>query len=327
MSVPQFHNQNTLDQLEPNLLNIARMWGGKQSENRSRSRQSLYIFLLLFDRIEEKQFNFVSNNEEDMRKTALITGASKGIGKELARLLAKKGCNLVLVARSSEYLTRLKEELEDQYGVEVRVIVKDLCEADAPKEVFDEVKQAGIRIDYLINNAGFGDWGRFMDKPWERYKTMIELNTMALTYFMHLYVNEWKGKQGGKILNIASTAAFQPGPMMAVYFATKSYVLQLSEALNHELGEEGTSVTVLCPGPTSTYFGEESGMSASRLVKNVKIARASDVARLGYDAMMKGKPVAIHGAMNKIAPFAIRFFPRKWVTHLSARVMRLPKKR
>ncbi len=157
--------------------------------------------------------------------------------------------------------------------------------------------------------------------------TMIELNTMALTYFMHLYVNEWKGKQGGKILNIASTAAFQPGPMMAVYFATKSYVLQLSEALNHELGEEGTSVTVLCPGPTSTYFGEESGMSASRLVKNVKIARASDVARLGYDAMMKGKPVAIHGAMNKIAPFAIRFFPRKWVTHLSARVMRLPKKR
>ena len=207
-----------------------------------------------------------------MRKTALITGASKGIGKELAWLFAMSRCNMVLVARSKESLLELKKEFEERYRVTVHVIVKDLCVANAAQEVFDEVKEAGIQVDYLINNAGFGDWGQFVDKPWERYERMISLNVTALTHFSHLYANEWKGKQTGKILNISSTAAFQPGPMMAVYFATKSYVLQLSEALNHELRKEGITVTVLCPGPTSTFFGEESGMKASQLVKSVKIA-------------------------------------------------------
>lgn len=260
-----------------------------------------------------------------MRKTALITGASKGIGKELARLFAKSRCDLILVARSEDSLGQLKEELEGRHQVQVLNIVKDLCDANAAQEVFNEVKQAGIQVHYLVNNAGFGDWGSFVDKPWERYERMISLNMTTLTHFMHLFANEWKGRQTGRMLNISSTAAFQPGPMMAVYFATKSYVLQLSEALDHELREHGITVTVLCPGPTSTYFGEESGMKASQLVKSVKIADARDVARLGYEAMMKGKPLAIHGAMNKIAPFAIRFLPRGWVTQLSARIMQLPK--
>lgn len=261
-----------------------------------------------------------------MKETVLITGASKGIGKALAHLFAENGFNLVLVARSGIDLQLLKQQLEEKFNVHVYTIVKDLCASSAAQEVFDEVMHAGITVDYLVNNAGFGDWGAFIDKPWERYETMIALNVTTLTHLIHLYVNEWKGKRRGRILNVSSTAAFQPGPMMAVYFATKSFVLHLSEALNHELKKEGITVTALCPGPTSTYFGEESGMKASQLVKSVKIATAGDVARMGFDAMMKGKPVAIHGAMNKVAPFAIRFIPREWVTRLSAQVMQLPKK-
>lgn len=262
---------------------------------------------------------------DDMRKTALITGASKGIGRELALLFAENDCNVVLVARSEDKLEQLKKQLKEKYRVDVYTIVEDLCAPDAAMEVFREAKQAGIEVDYLVNNAGFGDWGPFVDKPWERYESMIALNVTTLAHLTHLYANEWKGRKSGRILNISSTAAFQPGPLMAVYFATKSFVLQFSEALNHELRNEGITVTVLCPGPTSTYFGEESGMKASQLVKSVKIASPRSVAELGFTAMMKGKPVAIHGTMNKLAPFAIRFLPREWVTRLSAKVMQLPK--
>lgn len=260
-----------------------------------------------------------------MRKTALITGASKGIGKELAHLFAENGCNLVLVARSVDKLRELQLQLSEKQNVDVYTIVKDLSIPEAPEELYHDVKKSGIEIDYLINNAGFGDYGAFVETSWERYEKMIGLNVAALTRLAHLYANDWKGRKKGKILNVSSTAAFQPGPMMAVYFATKAYVLQLSEALNNELKKEGITVTVLCPGPTSTNFGEESGMKASQLVKSVKSASAKSVAQLGFKAMMKGKPMVIHGAMNKLAPFAIRFMPRKWVTLLSAKVMRRPK--
>src|SRR5690606_27100956 len=135
-------------------------------------------------------------------------------------------------------------------------------------------------------------------------------------------VSQWRGRKKGKILNVSSTAAFQPGPMMAVYFASKAFVLSLSEAIDNELRAEGITVTALCPGPTATHSGEESKMNASQLVKNVQIASARSVALMGYRAMMKGKPVVIHGAMNKVAPFFIRFMPRKWVTRLSAQIMK-----
>jgi short-subunit dehydrogenase len=151
---------------------------------------------------------------------------------------------------------------------------------------------------------------------------MIALNVTTLTHLTHLFVNDWRGRKHGRILNISSTAAFQPGPMMAVYFATKAFVLHLSEAIGDELKEDHITVTALCPGPTDTHFGEESKMNASQLVKNVKIAGAREVAQLGFNAMMKGKPVAIHGAMNRLVPFFIRFLPRIWVTRLSAKVMR-----
>ncbi|ULB33328.1 MULTISPECIES: SDR family NAD(P)-dependent oxidoreductase [Proteiniphilum] len=256
-----------------------------------------------------------------MRKTALITGASKGIGKEMAFLFAEKDCNMVLVARSEDRLMRLKEQLEAKYAVSVHIIVKDLSLSGAAQELFNELKEKKIEVEYLVNNAGFGDYGVFSGTPWERYEKMIALNVTALTHLTHLFVQEWRDRKRGKILNVSSTAAFQPGPMMAVYFASKSFVLMLSEALEYELKRDNITVTTLCPGPTETNFGDESKMHASQLVKNVKIANPREVAELGYRAMMKGKSVVIHGAANKIAPFGIRLIPRKWVTRLSARVM------
>lgn len=256
-----------------------------------------------------------------MNKTALITGASKGIGKELAFLFAEKQCDLILTARSGDRLELLKEELESRYGISVHMIMKDLSRTGAAEALYREVKEKGLDVDYLVNNAGFGDYGLFADTPWERYEEMITLNITSLTQLTYLFVQDWKGRKKGKILNLSSTAAFQPGPMMAVYFATKAFVLYLSEAVGNELEKDGITVTTLCPGPTSTHFGEVSKMNASQLVKNVKIADAKEVAELGFRAMMKGKPTVIHGTMNKLAPFGIRFLPRKWVTRLSAKVM------
>jgi len=256
-----------------------------------------------------------------MNKTALITGASKGIGRELASLFAEKRCDLVLVARSERELRQLQEELGSRDAVSVVIIVKDLSLPDAAHSLFDEIKGRGIDVDYLVNNAGFGDYGAFTDTSWERYEKMIALNVTTLTHLTHLYARDWCGRKQGRILNISSTAAFQPGPMMAVYFATKAFVLHLSEAIENEFKKDHITVTTLCPGPTDTHFGEESKMNASQLVKNVKIANAREVALLGYRAMMKGKPVVIQGAMNRMVPFAIRFIPRVWVTRLSAKVM------
>lgn len=255
-------------------------------------------------------------------KTVLITGASKGIGRELAIIFAERGCNLLLAARSERELNELKLLLEKEHDVTVQTFYSDLSLPDAAQQLFEAVKSLEIDVDYLVNNAGFGDYGAFADTYWERYEKMIQLNVTALTQLTHLFVTQWRGRKEGKILNVSSTAAFQPGPMMAVYFASKAFVLSLSEAVDNELRAEGITVTALCPGPTATHFGEESKMNASQLVKNVQIADARSVALMGYRAMMKGKPVVIHGAMNKIAPFFIRFMPRKWVTRLSAQVMK-----
>ncbi len=256
-----------------------------------------------------------------MKKTALITGASKGIGRELAHLFAKDGCDIVLVARSEKELDSLKVELEEKQGITVHTFIKDLCQPDAAQTIFDELKAIDIDVDYLVNNAGFGDYGTFVDGEWDTYEKMISLNVITLTHFCHLFINDWKGRKPGKILNISSTAAFQPGPMMAVYFASKAFVLNFSEAIGYELKNDNITITTLCPGPTSTNFGEVSGMNASQLVKKVRIASSTEVAKLGYRAMMKGKSTVIHGTQNKLAPFGIRFIPRKCVTRISAKIM------
>lgn len=245
-----------------------------------------------------------------MKNTALITGASSGIGLELAKIHASKGDNLVLVARSKQKLEELKAEFEKVNGVTVYVIGKDLSLPDSAKELYDETKSQGITIDYLINNAGFGDYGMFSDADWGKIDQMIKLNITALTHLTKLYLQDMKENGKGKIMNIASTASFQPGPLMAVYFATKAYVLSFSEAVNNELQGSGVTITALCPGPTQSGFQAAAQWEESSMVKDKKLPTSADVAMFGYNAMMKGKSVAVHGFKNKALILLVRLSPR-----------------
>lgn len=242
--------------------------------------------------------------------TALITGASNGIGLELAKIHASKGDNLVLVARNINKLNQIKTELESQFKISVHTIGKDLSLLNAAQEVYDELKQKNIVINYLINNAGFGDYGFFTETDWSKELQMINLNITALTHFTKLFLQDMVKRRSGKIMNVASTAAFQSGPTMAIYYATKAYVLNFSEAIDNEVSDKGVTVTTLCPGPTETGFLEAAALQDSKLFKGKKIAGAKEVAEYGYKAMMQGKTVAIHGLMNRIMAKTVSFIPR-----------------
>ncbi|MFN5417632.1 MAG: SDR family NAD(P)-dependent oxidoreductase [Flavobacteriia bacterium] len=248
--------------------------------------------------------------------TALITGASSGIGLELAKIHAQKGGNLVLVARNLEILETLKQELEAKHKISVYVIGKDLSKIDAAMEVHSELLEKNIQIDYLINNAGFGDFGMFVETEWEKEERMINLNITCLTQFSKIYAKEMVKRKSGRIMNLASTAAFQSGPTMAVYFATKAYVLSLSEAVDNEVRSFGVTVTSLCPGPTVSGFKAAADMENSALFKSKNLPTAKDVAEYGYKAMLKGKPVAIHGFLNYILANSVRFVPRQWAVKI-----------
>jgi uncharacterized protein len=257
------------------------------------------------------------NKNKIYMKTALITGASNGIGLELARIHASKGDHLVLVARSKEKLQNLKEELENAYKIKVYLIAKDLSLPNSAVEVYNETTQQKIKIDYLINNAGFGDFGMFADAAWDKQEQMISLNITTLTHFTKLYLNDMIVNGGGKIMNVASTAAFQPGPTMAVYYATKAYVLHFSEAINNELANKNITVTALCPGATESGFQTAAAMEESRLVKGRKLPTSKAVAAYGYQAMMRGKAVAIHGLVNFLMASSVRFTPRNLVVKIT----------
>jgi short-subunit dehydrogenase len=252
--------------------------------------------------------------------TALITGASNGIGLELAKVHASKGGNLVLVARNKSKLDELKTELENQYKIKVYTIGKDLSEFNAAKEVYDETTMQNIQIDYLINNAGFGDFGMFVATDWNKELQMINLNISSLTQFTKLYLQDMVKRQSGKIMNVASTAAFQSGPLMAVYFATKAYVLSFSEAVDNEVSDKGVSVTTLCPGATESGFQVAAAMEESNLVKGKKLPTSKQVAEYGYSAMMKGNTIAIHGLMNWVMANAVRFTPRALVVKITRKI-------
>jgi len=252
--------------------------------------------------------------------TALITGASNGIGLELAKIHASKGGNLVLVARNKSKLDELKKELENQYKVSVYIIGKDLSVFNSAQEVYDETNKQNIKIDYLINNAGFGDYGMFVDSDWNKELEMINLNITTLTQFTKLYLQDMVKHRSGKIMNVASTAAFQPGPIMAVYFATKAYVLSFSEAVNNEVSDKGVTVTTLCPGATESGFQAAAAMEESNLVKGRKLPTSKEVAEYGYAAMLKGKTVAIHGLMNWILANSVRFTPRSLVVKITRKI-------
>ena len=252
--------------------------------------------------------------------TAFITGASNGIGLELAKLHASKGDNLVLVARNKLKLDELKAALKRQYSVSVYTIGKDLSTLNAAQEVYNEVKKNNLIIDYLINNAGFGDYGFFHESDWNKQEQMINLNITALTQLTRLFLNDMVVRKSGKIMNLASTAAFQPGPIMAVYFATKAYVLSFSQAIGNEVRNKGITVTALCPGATESGFQAASAMEESALVKGKKLPSSKEVAVYGYKAMMKGKAVAIHGLMNRILINSARLVPRSIVVKIARKL-------
>ena len=227
-----------------------------------------------------------------MQNTALITGASGGIGRELARVHARAGGDLVLVARRADVLGELREELITQYGVEVVCLAADLTERGSVERVFQEVEARGIEIDILINNAGFGGHGPFHRQPWETSRQMIELNITVLCEMTHRVLPGMVARGRGRILNIGSTAGFLPGPLMAVYYASKACVLSFSQAIHEEVYEHGITVTALCPGPVETEFFDRAKAKQVSMFK--KGATARSVAELGYRAMQKGRLVVIN---------------------------------
>ncbi|WP_421893079.1 SDR family NAD(P)-dependent oxidoreductase [Marinoscillum sp.] len=246
-----------------------------------------------------------------MKNVALITGASGGIGLELARIHAQTHGDLVLIARSTSKLEELKKELEAAYGISVLNIPKDLSIPDAGQEVYDQVMEAGIQVDYLINNAGFGDFGNYHETDWEKEEMMINLNILALTQLTKLFGSDMVGRKSGRIMNVSSTAAFQPGPLMSVYYATKHYVQAYSEALYEEWKAYGVSVTALCPGATQSGFQLAADMEDSKLFKGKQLPTSLKVAEFGYKAMMKGEMTAIHGVMNTLLAGSAKFTPKK----------------
>ncbi len=248
--------------------------------------------------------------------TTLITGASGGIGYELAKLFARDHHNLVLVARSADGLAQVATELQAR-GVAVKTIAVDLASPPAPKFLFDQLQRKGIAIDILINNAGFGAFGEFAQMPEEEILGQIHLNITALTELTRLFLPPMVQRRSGRIMNVASTAAFQPGPLMAVYYATKAYVLSFSEAIANELRNSGVTVTCFCPGATHTGFAKRAGTENSRLFKQVGAMSAEKVALDGYRALMEGRTVAISGAHNWVVAQSVRFAPRKMVTAVS----------
>lgn len=253
-------------------------------------------------------------------KTALITGASSGIGLEFARVFAAAKNNLVLVARSEGKLNELAGELRNKHNVRVKIIAADLTNMDEVQKVYDTCKADGIEIEYLVNNAGFGTYGFFAETDWAKTEQMIDLNIKSLTKLCRLFIPDMVRRKSGRVLNVASTAAFQPGPTMAVYFASKSYVLFLSEALYNELQDTGVTVTCLCPGATESGFQKAAAMENSSLFKNKKLPHSAEVAEFGYKAMMAGKMTVIHGFLNKLLATSIRFSPRKLVLAIARKV-------
>lgn len=254
-------------------------------------------------------------------QTALITGASGGIGLELAKLFAADRFDLVLVARSEQALQDLAAELKTKYNTNTRILIKDLSLPQAPQEIYDELQTAGIQVDILVNNAGYGNFGFFLKTDLQKELNMLNLNINALTALTKLFLPAMVAKRHGRILNVASTAAFQPGPLMAVYYASKAYVLSFSDAIANELKGTGVTVTTLCPGPTETGFQKLAEMENSELFKRGNVVMdAQTVARIGYRATLQGKPLIIPGTMNKLGTLLPRFLPRQWVAAVVRRI-------
>ncbi|MDD4291491.1 MAG: SDR family oxidoreductase [Clostridia bacterium] len=242
------------------------------------------------------------------RKTALITGASSGLGKEFSYIFAREGFNLVIAARSEDVLNKIKDDIEERYRVKVKVIALDLCGENASDELFARTEGDGIAVDVLVNNAGFGYQCAFLDSDFNRQKRLIDLNMVCLTKNTYLFGKKMRERAYGRILNISSVAAFSPGVMVSTYYASKAYVLSFSQAVNFELKGSGVSVTALCPGPTATNFAKVANMDKSKAFS--MDSTATSVAESGYKALMKQKPVKYHGILTKLGNIGTRLTPR-----------------
>ncbi len=247
---------------------------------------------------------------------ALITGASAGLGAEIATLFAVDGYDLILVARRKDRLQEVADKLSSEYGVQTMVVAEDLSQRDGAFAVFAAVKTVGWKVDFLVNNAGFGSCGPFVEQDLGRELDMIQVNCSALVQLSHLFLPQMKERGSGNILNIASTAGFQPGPRMAVYYASKAFVLSFSEAVAHELRGSGVSVTAHCPGATATEFAGVAGNDKTKLF-SAGVADSQSVARHAYHSMHREKIVAIHGAGNKFGAFMVRLGPRALVRSIA----------
>jgi uncharacterized protein len=254
-----------------------------------------------------------------MAKTALITGASSGLGEQFARLFAKDNISVVLVARREDRLQQLKHELETRFGVHVSVIPLDLMAPDSVTRVLDVLDGQHIEIEYLVNNAGFAQSGSFFNIPLELILGQIDLNARCLTELTYRLVPAMVARKSGRILNVGSTAGDQPGPFMAVYYASKAYVNAFSEALQHELEGTGVTVTLSRPGPTFTEFPKVANVKRKTLFQLTAMP-ADVVARQAYEAMMKGTRRITHGAQNKLGAQMIRLLPRSAVLGIVARL-------
>lgn len=251
-----------------------------------------------------------------MNNYALITGASSGIGYEFAKIFAREHYNLILSARSEDKLLQLKKEILEKYNVDIIIIPKDLSNPNEADELYWEIKKKNLSVDILINNAGFGTYGKFTQANLTKEIEMINLNIVSLVKLTYLFLQEMKLNGKGNIINVASTAAFQPGPLMSVYYATKSFVLSFSEAIANELKGSGIKVTALCPGPTESGFQAAAKITQSKLVKGRRLPSSKEVAEYGFDVMRSGKIVAVHGVINRIMTKLVKFLPRKLIVSI-----------
>jgi hypothetical protein len=254
-------------------------------------------------------------------KTALITGASGGIGYELSKELAAKGFDVIVVARSKDKLEQVAAEITQKYKVKAHVVVQDLERPAAAQELYDKIQGLGLTVDALVNNAGFGTYGLFAESDFAKQSAMMQVNMVVLTQLTHLFLPAMLKKGDGYIMNVASTASFQAGPLMAVYCATKAYVLSFTEAIANELKGTGIKVSALCPGVTQSGFHNDMAAMQSSTILSTKRMSAEKVAKIGVNGLLANKTVVIAGTTNSLLAFSVRFFPRKMAASTARRLM------
>lgn len=262
----------------------------------------------------------MAKKKEIRGKTALVTGASGGLGADFARELAREGANLILVARREERLNAIAAEIKQEFGVEADVIPMDLTQFGSPQALYDRLKAGNKAVDVLVNNAGYGLFGRFTELSWENQKQMLELDIIALTHLTRLFVPDMVARKFGAVLQVASIGAYQPSPTYAAYSAAKSYVLLFSEALDHELHGTGVNVTTVSPGVTATEFLKVAGQKPTLYQRMVKM-QSPEVARQGIRALLHQRRSVVVGFFNAFSALLMRFTPRRWMTVLAEAMM------